>query len=271
MLLAVDIGNTTTVLGVFQEERLISHWRLTTQRDRTADEYGILCRNLFSLWNLDRSKIRGVVVSSVVPPVNPRIREMTEEYFGLAPFFVDPAEQTLIPIRYHPVTDVGADRIVNAVAALERYGKPAIIIDLGTATTFDVVSAAGEYLGGVIAPGLAISAEALFARAARLPRVEIKRPEKIVGSSTVESLQSGLFHGYVSLIKGLLDLIRAELPGAKIIATGGLADSLISELPAVEHVDPDLTLQGLRIFYERMFKKVPSHQVPGHQVPGRKS
>src|SRR2546428_7713345 len=160
MLLAVDIGNTNSVLGVFQEERLVSHWRLTTQRDRTADEYGILCRNLFSLWNLDRSGIEGVVVASVVPPVNPRIREMTEEYFGLVPFFVDPALQTLIPICYHPVTDVGADRIVNAVAAVERYGKPAIIIDLGTATTFDVVSSAGEYLGGVIAPGLAISAEA---------------------------------------------------------------------------------------------------------------
>jgi len=214
----------------------------------------------------------------VVPPVNPRIREMSQEYFGVVPFFVDPAAQTLIPIRYHPVTDVGADRIVNAVAAVERYGKPAIIIDLGTATTFDVVSSAGEYLGGVIAPGLAISAEALFMRAARLPRVEIKRPEKIIGSSTVESLQSGLFHGYVSLIKGLLDLIRAEAPDAKIIATGGLADSLISELPAVQHVDPDLTLQGLRIFYQRMFKEAQpvagqlrSQKVAGQQVPGQRA
>ncbi|HEV8131241.1 MAG TPA: type III pantothenate kinase, partial [Acidobacteriota bacterium] len=224
MLLAVDIGNTNTVLGVYQGERLISRWRLTTLRDRTADEYGILCRTLFSLWNLDRNQIRAVVVASVVPPVNPRIREMSQEYFGLAPFFVDPAEQTLIRVCYHPVTDVGADRIVNAVAAIERYGKPVIIIDLGTATTFDVVSEAGDYLGGVIAPGLAISAEALFTRAARLPRVEVRRPEKIIGSSTVESIQSGLFHGYVSLIKGLLESIRAQVPGAKSVATGGLLD-----------------------------------------------
>jgi len=255
MLLAVDIGNTNTVLGVFRDGKLLLHWRLTTQRDRTSDEYGILCRNLFSLWDLDRRKITAVVVSSVVPPVNPLIREMSQEYFGLIPFFVDPADQKLIPVRYNPVTDVGADRIVNSVAAVERYGKPVVVIDFGTATTLDVVSREGEYIGGVIAPGLAISAEALFARASRLPRVEVKRTEQIIGSSTVASIQSGLFHGYVSLVNGLVGLILEQVPGARVVATGGLADSLVSDIPAVQHVDQDLTLEGLRIFYERMFKR----------------
>ena len=255
MLLAIDIGNTNTVLGVFQGEHLLTHWRLTTQRDRTADEYGILCRNLFSLWNLDRSHIRAIVVASVVPPLNPLIREMSKEYFGLVPFFVDAAEQSLIPVRYRPVTDVGADRIVNAVAAVDLYGKPAIVIDLGTATTFDVISGAGEYVGGVIAPGLGISAEALFTRAARLPRVEVRRPEQIIGTSTVESIQSGLFYGYISLVTGLLNRIREQVPGAIVIATGGFADSLAAELSDVQHIDPNLTLNGLRIFYERCFKE----------------
>ncbi|MBI4455449.1 MAG: type III pantothenate kinase [Acidobacteria bacterium] len=254
MLLAVDIGNTNTVLGVFQGDRLLTHWRLTTQRERTADEYGILCRNLFSLWNLDRNEIRAVVVASVVPPTNFPLREMCREYFGLVPFFVNPAGQSLISVRYQPITDVGADRIVNAVAAVELYGKPAIVIDLGTATTFDVISDTGVYLGGVIAPGLGISAEALFSRAARLPRVEIRRPDKIIGSSTVESMQSGLFHGYVCMVTGLLNMIRQQVSGANIVATGGFADSLISELSLVQHVDPNLTLHGLRIFYERFFK-----------------
>ena len=255
MLLAVDIGNTNTVLGVFEDAQLRTHWRLATHRERTADEYGILCRNLFSLSNLDRQQIRAVVVSSVVPPVNPTIREMCHEYFGLVPFFVDPAAQTLIQIRYEPVTDVGADRIVNAVAAVELYGRPAVVIDLGTATTFDVISAGGDYLGGVIAPGWGISAEALFSRAARLPRVEIRKPEKIIGTSTVESMQSGLYHGYLSLVKGLLDRILEELPSAVVVATGGFAESLMPEIPAVRHIDPELTLKGLLIFYERLFRK----------------
>ncbi|MBI2822404.1 MAG: type III pantothenate kinase [Acidobacteria bacterium] len=254
MLLAVDIGNTNTVLGVFDQGHLLTHWRLTTERNRTADEYGILCRNLFSLWNLDRSRIRAIIVASVVPPVNPGIREMSGEYFGLAPYFVEPAEQDLIRVCYNPVTDVGADRIVNAVAAVELYGKPAIVLDLGTATTLDVISPEGDYLGGVIAPGVGISAEALFARAARLPRVEVKRPANVVGTSTVESIQSGLFHGYVDLVNGLLNRVREQLPEAVIIATGGFADSLISELPMVQHVDLNLTLEGLRIFYERRFR-----------------
>ena len=254
MLLAIDIGNTNTVLGVFQGEQLLTHWRLATQRDRTADEYGILCRNLFSLWNLDRNHVRAVVVASVVPPVNPRIREMSREYFSLVPFFVDAAEQPLIPVRYRPATDVGADRIVNAVAAVNLYGTPAIVIDLGTATTFDVISGPGEYMGGVIAPGLGISAEALFTRAARLPRVEVRRPEQIVGTCTVESIQSGLFYGYVSLVAGLLSRIREQVPDGIVIATGGFADSLAAELPEVQHIDPNLTLKGLHIFYERCFK-----------------
>ncbi|MBI3940059.1 MAG: type III pantothenate kinase [Acidobacteria bacterium] len=255
MLLAIDIGNTSTVLGVFDGERLLCCWRLATERDRTADEYGILCRNLFSLWNLDRNRIEAIVVSSVVPPVNARIREMSRQYFELAPFFVDPAAQDLIPVRYQPVTDVGADRIVNAVAAVELYGKPAIVLDLGTATTFDVISPQGDYLGGVIAPGLGISAEALFTRAARLPRVEIRRPENVIGASTVESMQSGLFYGYLSLVTGLLSLIRRQLPAATVIATGGYADSLCPELSDLHHFDPNLTLKGLRIFYDRCFRK----------------
>jgi type III pantothenate kinase len=257
MLLAVDIGNTNTVLGVFDQDRLLTHWRLATHRERTADEYGILCRNLFSLSNLDRERILAVTVASVVPSANPTIREMCREYFGLVPFFVDPAEQTLIPVRYEPVTDVGADRIVNAVATVELYGAPAVVIDLGTATTFDVISRQGEYLGGVIAPGLGISAEALFARAARLPRVEIRRPGKIIGNSTVESLQSGLYLGYLSLVDGLLDLILEEVPGAVVVATGGFAGTLISEVKRVQHVDPNLTLKGLRIFYEKLFRTRP--------------
>ena len=261
MLLAVDIGNTNTVLGVFDQQRLVTHWRLATHRERTADEYGILCRNLFSLGNLDREKIEAVTVASVVPSANSTIREMCREYFGLVPFFVDPAEQTLIRVCYTPVTDVGADRVVNAVAAVELYGRPAVVIDLGTATTFDVISAAGEYLGGVIAPGWGVSAEALFARAARLPRVEVRRPEKVIGSSTVESLQSGLYLGYLSLVEGLLNQILQELPGAVVVATGGFADSLMRDVPGVQHVDANLTLKGLRIFYEKLFRPGPGATV----------
>ena len=252
MLLVIDVGNTNTVLGLFEGERILHSWRLTTERQRTTDEWGILCRNLFDLGGVAWDTITAVAIASVVPPLNYTLRRMSTVYFHIEPLFIEPAKNSGMPIRYSPQTDVGADRIVNGVAAYARYGGPCIVVDFGTATTFDAISAAGEYLGGVICPGIQVSAEALFARAARLPRVEISRPERVVGTSTVGSIQSGLFYGYVGLVDGILRRMIDELGGeAKVIATGGLATLFGSGAELIEKVDPDLTLEGLRIVYER--------------------
>jgi len=252
MLLVIDIGNTNTSLGVFDGENLIAHWRLTTARARTVDEWGVHARNLFALTGLDFKSIDAIAIASVVPPVNFTLKRMAEDYFHLTPLFIDHTIETGVPILYQPPSDVGADRIVDAVAAIHKYGAPCIVVDFGTATTFDAINATGEYLGGVITPGITISSDALFERAAKLPRVEIKRPQKVIGSATVEAMQSGLYYGYVELVDGILRRMIDELGGApRVIATGGLAPLIAKGSEFIETVDETLTLEGLRLVYER--------------------
>jgi type III pantothenate kinase len=252
MLLTVDVGNTNTVLGVFEGDRLRQHWRLTTRREQTADEYGILVRNLFGSTGLEPKAIDAVALASVVPPLTPVLVELARQYLGQEPLVVGPGVKTGMPILYEPPGDVGADRIVNGVAAFAAYGGPVIVVDFGTATTFDVVTRRGEYTGGVICPGIGISADALFQRAARLPRVEVSHPGRVVGHSTVASMQSGLFFGYASMCEGIIARIRGELgEPLRVVATGGLAATLAAEIPSIETVDPVLTLTGLRLIWER--------------------
>jgi|SRR5882672_1415883 len=258
MLLAIDVGNTNIVLGVFDGTRLTQSWRLATLRERTADELGILVTHLFANRSVPLDRVGGIILSSVVPPLTRTMEEMAERYFGHIPLTVDPATNTGMPVLYSPPSDVGADRVVNGVAAYEAYGRktqsPVIVVDFGTATTFDAISAAGEYLGGVICPGIGISADALFQRAARLPRVDVRKPPTVIGDTTVTSMQSGLFFGYVAMVDGIVTRMRAELDRGKrsaCIATGGMADIIASETTVIERVDPDLTLQGLRLIWER--------------------
>src|SRR2546430_16719929 len=222
MLLTIDVGNTNSVLGVFRGEELVANWRLTTAREQTVDEYGVLTRNLFTLAGLDRDAITGVIISSVVPPVNRTLAEMSRVYFGKKALFVEMGVKTGMAVLVDNPSEVGADRIVNGVAAFHQYGGPCIVVDFGTAITFDAISAKGEYLGGVIAPGLGISSEALFARAAKLPRVEIKDPSRIVGTNTVSSMQAGLFYGRVDIGDGILRRMKAWVrDNAPGVATGG--------------------------------------------------
>jgi type III pantothenate kinase len=252
MLLAVDVGNTHTVLGLFRGNRLESDWRVATRKDATPDETGVVWRALFREAGVDPGAVSGMIVSSVVPDLNGVLERTGAEYFGVSPLFVEPGIRTGLPILYDNPQEVGADRIVNAVAAVARYGAPVLILDFGTATTLDVVSPKGEYLGGVIAPGLGISAEALFSHAARLSRVDVRRPSRVIGRNTEESVQAGLFHGYAALVEGLVRRIRTELGhDAKVVATGGLAQVFQTELPFLDAVDPDLTLEGLRLLWEK--------------------
>jgi len=252
MLLVIDVGNTNTVLGVFEGKDLRVQWRLSTNRGQTADEYGILIRNLFTLDAVPFDRITGIMIASVVPTLDPLLEEMAEAYFHIKAVFLGPGTRTGMAIRYDNPLEVGADRIADAVAAFEKYGGPCIVVDFGTGINFDIVSEKGEYLGGAIAPGIGIAAEALFQRAARLPRVEIREPQKVIGTNTVASMQSGLFYGAVGAVDGILDRLAAALGGKpKVIATGGQASLIAAASKYKPPVDPSLTLDGLRIIYER--------------------
>src|SRR5215471_7114525 len=257
MLLAIDVGNTNVTIGVFDGDRLAHSWRLAALRERTADELGIFLVRLFEQAHAPITSVDGIAIASVVPPLTRPMEEMCERYFSHKALVVD-ATNAGIPVRYTPAGDVGADRLVDAVAAWEKFGRaggvPLIVVDFGTATTFNAISSKGEYLGGIICPGINISAEALFQRAARLPRVEVRKPGTVIGQNTVGAMQSGLFFGYVEMVDGLVRRVRAELPDgdkAIIIATGGLADVLSGASTSIQHVVPDLTLDGLRLIGAR--------------------
>ena len=255
MLLAVDVGNTNVTIGVFKGDALVHHWRLAALHERTADELGIFVTRLFEQTKVDISAVHGIVIASVVPPLTRPMEEMSDRYFGQRALLVD-ASNAGIPIKYFPASDVGADRIVNALAAREKYGRasPLIVVDFGTGTTFDVISREGEYVGEIICPGIDISADALFEHAARLPRVDVRKPDAVIGQTTVNAMQSGLFFGYVEMVDGLVRRIKGELPEgdrAIVIATGGLADVLSAETHTIQHVEPNLTLDGLRLIWQR--------------------
>jgi type III pantothenate kinase len=252
MLLAIDIGNTNIVLGLYRGKKLLTHWRLLTQPDRSADEYGILISQLAGSESFTCDQIQAMVVSCVVPPMLSLIHELSERYFKIHPLVLGPGVKTGMPILYDSPKEVGADRICNGVAAYEKYHDACIAVDFGTATTFDFISKAGEYLGGSIAPGLLISVEALFQKASKLPRVEIVKPKEVIGKNPVQSIQSGIFYGYVGLVDGIVQRIQKEnRVRAKVVATGGLAPLLAPECSTINEIDEFLTLDGLRIIYER--------------------
>ena len=252
LLVVVDVGNTNTVFGVYDGERLVHSLRLSTDTERTADEYGALLLPLFARAGLDPSHAEGVVISSVVPPLQAVLERLAREYFGREPFFVEPGIRTGMVIRYDNPGEVGADRIVNAVAARELYGCPAVVVDFGTATTFDLINAAGEYAGGIIAPGITISAEALFAHAARLYRIDVRKPAQLIGRNTAGAMQAGIYYGYIGLVDGILERLHAEVPGLRaVVATGGQAEMVADGSRFITHTDTMLTLVGLRLLYDR--------------------
>jgi type III pantothenate kinase len=252
MLLALDAGNTNITIGVFDGSKLVRHWRLRTVRDQTSDEWGILLRNLFSLGDLDLNRVHGIVVASVVPPLDPTLAAMSRCYFNRDPMFVTWQTDTGITVLYDQPREVGADRIVNSVAALQKHGGPCVVVDLGTAITFDAVSADAEYLGGLICPGIGISVQGLFSRTARLPLVEFREPDRLIGTNTVTSIQAGLYYGSVGMIDGILERLITELgPRTRTIATGGQAELIVRGSKYLRQVDPDLTLEGLQLIWQR--------------------
>jgi type III pantothenate kinase len=264
MLLALDVGNTNTTLGLYKldgaQPELAANWRVTTHRAQTVDEYGVLFVNLFEMHGMAPSQVTDIIIASVVPPVDSTLRQVCESYFNVEPLFVEPGIKTGMTLLIDNPSELGADRIADCIAAYEKYGGPCIVVDFGTATKFEVISARGEYLGGAIAPGLGLSADALFNRAARLSRVDIKRPAKVIGTNTVGHLQSGLYFGYIGLVDGIIERIIAELgasPAAdpakplRIVASGGLARMIAPDSRYIQEIDDLLTLDGLRILFER--------------------
>lgn len=250
MLLVFDIGNTQTVVGVFSGGKLVADWRLASERQKTVDEYGILLKSLFQDRQLG-TPIEAAVLSSVVPPLTGTFEKMVERYFAVKPLVVEPGIKTGLSIKFENSREIGADRVVNAVAGLHLYGPPLIIVDFGTATTFCAISPQGDYLGGAIAPGLGIASEALFQRTAKLPRIDIIKPKGVIGKNTVHSMQSGLFYGYIGLVDGIITRMKTEMGcNPRVIATGGFAEPVASETKIIDQLNPYLTLEGLRLIYE---------------------
>lgn len=252
MLLAVDIGNTTVAVGVFEGKELRRDWKVRTDREKTADEYGIVLLELLRASGLEPASITDMIISSVVPPLTPVFQALSRDMFGLKALVVGPGLRTGMPILYENPFEVGADRVVASVAAFEKHGGPSIVVDFGTATTFDVITEKGEYLGGAIAPGIRISAEALYLKTAKLPRIEIAKPRKAIGRTTVTSMQSGLYFGYIGLVANIITELKKELgQETKVISTGGFAALIVPEVKAIDCHEPDLVLEGLRIIYDR--------------------
>ena len=253
MLLVIDVGNTNIVLGIFKGKELMDHWRVSTDRLRTTDEYGVLIRNLFYLNGVNSDEIDAIIISSVVPPVMPTLERMCQRYFGLTPLVIGPGVKTGMDIKYDNPREVGADRIVNAVAAYEKFGGPVIIIDFGTATTYGVISAKNEFMGGAIGPGLRMMNAALAGGTAKLPSIELVMPPTVIGRTTVTNIQSGILYGYMGSVEKIVNEMRREMgcPQAKVIATGGMAHMVKANSCVIDEIDPDLTLNGLRLIYEK--------------------
>lgn len=256
LLLVIDVGNSNIVLGIYEGDQLLRDWRISTDKSKTTDEYGILVHDLFRMANIAFAQVKGIIISSVVPPLTGVLEKLSQQYFGFKPYIVGPEIRTGMAVLYDNPLEVGADRIVNAVAGFDKYRSPLIIVDFGTATTFDYVNSHGEFCGGAIAPGLVISMEALFQRASKLPRVDVMKPPQILARNTVNSMQAGIYYGYVGLVDGIISRMKVECrEKPAVIATGGLAGLIAPESNTIEKIEEFLTLEGLRILYGRNCEK----------------